>query len=98
MAERIKALLEAQEALLAADLANHEAQRKVHRALLLFQTQPALDEQPLTTDEVAARLRLSPERTREKLAAGEIPAKKIGRGWVVMPSDLQAYLRGSTDR
>lgn len=87
------ALLEAQEAYLAAQLAMHEAQAKLHRALTLL-TSPTVDEEPLTVEEVARRLNLSTDRTREKLANGEIRAKKVGRRWLVMPSDLQAYLRG----
>lgn len=83
-------LLEASELNMQANLKIHEAMTR----LVGLSVPNALDEEPLTVDEVARRLSLSLDRTREKLANGEISAKKVGRRWLVMPSDLQAYLRG----
>ena len=50
-------------------------------------------EQPWTTEEAAAFLRIHP-RTLTRLAAqGEIPAFRIGKHWRFRPSDVDAWMR-----
>jgi PTS system nitrogen regulatory IIA component len=49
----------------------------------------------LTADEVARLLRLSAKTVRMKAGKGEIPAKKVGKVWRFVRSDLEAYLRHS---
>jgi excisionase family DNA binding protein len=45
----------------------------------------------LTLAEVAASLRVSVDTARELLASDKIPARKQGRQWRVLESDVEAY-------
>lgn len=49
----------------------------------------------LTTDEVARRLAVDPSTVRRIIAAGALPAAKIGRQHRVDPTDLQKYLQAA---
>jgi excisionase family DNA binding protein len=50
-----------------------------------------MTERELTLAEVAASLRVSVDTARELLARGEIQARKQGRQWRVLESDVEAY-------
>jgi len=54
---------------------------------------PAVDA-PLTAREAAAYLRVSVRTVRDLLRSGAIPSAKLGGGWRVLRSDLDAYIRG----
>lgn len=54
-----------------------------------------VENEVLTADEVAHLLRLSPKTVRMKAAVGELPAKKVGKVWRFVRSDIDAYLRHS---
>lgn len=43
-------------------------------------------------DECAQLLRCTPEHVEELARQGELPAVKIGRGWIFVKADLLAYL------
>lgn len=49
----------------------------------------------VTVEEVARRLSVSPQRVRALAAAGQIPARKLGRDWAI---DLDAIRRGDFAR
>jgi excisionase family DNA binding protein len=53
-----------------------------------------MEDELLTVDEVATKLKVSPATVRRLLAKGDIPARKIGpRQWRVSSAALTAYLR-----
>jgi excisionase family DNA binding protein len=43
----------------------------------------------LTTPETAARLGVTPGRVRQMIHAGQLPATKAGRDWLIDENDLQ---------
>ncbi len=56
--------------------------------------QPALQPLPptLTAETAAPLLHCQPEAINLACAAGELPAVKLGRSWLMVTSDLLAYL------
>lgn len=48
-----------------------------------------------TTSEAAYFLGVSRARVRQVILAGKLPAKKIGRDWMIEKNDLVAYEPGS---
>jgi excisionase family DNA binding protein len=63
----------------------------VQRALMGSSDKVA-DEDLLTIDQVAARLKLSQYRAYELCRQGELKAIRLGKSVRVKPSDLQAYV------
>ncbi len=51
----------------------------------------SMTERELTLAEVAASLRVGVDTARQLLARGEITARKQGRQWRVLESDVEAY-------
>jgi general secretion pathway protein A len=47
-----------------------------------------------TAEEAAHYLRISPAGMRRFFRSGEIPARRVGRGWRVLKEDLDRFLRG----
>ncbi|MEW6490304.1 MAG: helix-turn-helix domain-containing protein [Thermodesulfobacteriota bacterium] len=47
----------------------------------------------LTLEEVAEVLRIKPATARRLLRDGELPARKVGKGWRILRADLERYLR-----
>ncbi|MGN7612824.1 helix-turn-helix domain-containing protein [Magnetococcales bacterium HHB-1] len=47
----------------------------------------------LTLKEAAEELRCSKNTLAELARAGEVPAAKIGRGWIFVPDDLTNWVR-----
>jgi excisionase family DNA binding protein len=45
----------------------------------------------LTTEEVAERLGLRVETVQNLIRLGRLPARKVGRQWMVAPRDVEAY-------
>lgn len=43
----------------------------------------------LTTKQVAERLNISRNRVLDLIAAGRLPAVKLGRDWTIRPADLR---------
>jgi excisionase family DNA binding protein len=55
-----------------------------------------MEDELLTVEEVAAKLRLSTATVRRLLARGDIQARKMGvRQWRVSAAALRAYIEGS---
>ena len=48
----------------------------------------------LNLEQAAAFLHMHPYTLQQKIHAGEIPAAKPGKRWVLVDDDLVAYLRG----
>ena len=46
----------------------------------------------LTTDEVLARLRITPRRMYRLIRCGELPAVRIGRQWRFRPGDVESWM------
>ncbi len=53
-------------------------------------------DRPWTSDEAAAYLRISTTGVRRLFRRGEIPARRLGRGWRVLKEDLDRFLHGAT--
>jgi excisionase family DNA binding protein len=51
----------------------------------------------LTTIEACEYLRISRPTFLKLVYSNQIKARKIGKGWKVMRSEIEAYLRGSGD-
>jgi excisionase family DNA binding protein len=51
-------------------------------------------EEVLTTKEACTYLRISRPTYLKLIYTNQIRAKKLGRGWKVLRSELQAYLNG----
>jgi len=51
-----------------------------------------LDEELLTTAEVAKILRVSDKTVLRIIEAGQLPAVRVGKRWRVSRADLQEYL------
>lgn len=47
----------------------------------------------LTTEDVAARMRVSRNTVLEKLGSGELPAVKFGKQWRILATEFEEYLR-----
>ena len=45
----------------------------------------------LTTNEAAERLHLGRSRILKLIAAGRLPAMKIGRDWMIQPAALETF-------
>jgi len=45
----------------------------------------------LTTTQAADHLNVSPRRVRALIAAGRLPAVKIGRDWMIEPDALERF-------
>ncbi len=45
----------------------------------------------ITTTEVAGRLGINQSRVRQLILAGDLPARKFGRDWVIDEEDLARY-------
>lgn len=54
--------------------------------------------QLLTTAEAAAKLGVSPRRVRKMITDGRLPAKKVGRDYVIDPRGLKAVEDRKTGR
>ncbi|HEX3804136.1 MAG TPA: helix-turn-helix domain-containing protein [Solirubrobacteraceae bacterium] len=54
------------------------------------------DDPLLTVDEVASRLSLSTATVWKMLRAGELPARRIGRTYRIVPTELEAWLDSRT--
>ena len=54
----------------------------------------AMEKEIITVGEVAALLRLSKTRVRQKAASGDLPAKKIpgGRDWIFNKKEIEKIL------
>lgn len=52
-----------------------------------------LTDDPLDADQAAAILRCEPETAEALMRSGELPATKIGRGWVTLRSYVIEFLR-----
>ena len=50
----------------------------------------------LTTKEAAELLRITERTVKVKAAAGEIPARKVGRGWRFSRTALLRYVEGES--
>jgi excisionase family DNA binding protein len=48
----------------------------------------------LTAAEAAKKLRCNADTVRRLAAAGNIPARKVGRRWLFEPQQLRAFVRG----
>lgn len=46
----------------------------------------------LVVDDVAEHLRCSTEHVRRLIRRGELPARKLGRTWLVDPADLRRFV------
>jgi excisionase family DNA binding protein len=53
---------------------------------------------PMTTDEAAAKLGLSPQTLRNQVASGRLVATKRGRDWWITPAALDRYRAESLGR
>lgn len=50
----------------------------------------------LTTDEFAARIRMTPEYVRRQCKAGKIPnAKRLGKEWRIHRSSVEQFMSGT---
>lgn len=49
-------------------------------------------ETTLTTTEAAERARISPRGIRKAIARGVLPARKVGRDWLITEAELVAWL------
>lgn len=47
-------------------------------------------EELLTTEQAAEALRISPMRVRQLAQSGQLPARRLGRDWVIRRADLDA--------
>lgn len=54
-------------------------------------------EEVLTTKEACTYLRISRPTYLKLIYANQIKARKLGRGWKVLRSELQAYLNGRAE-
>lgn len=55
-------------------------------------------EELLTLRQAAARVGLTDSALRHAIRRGRLPAVKLGRDWLVRPSDLDAYRRRALTR
>jgi excisionase family DNA binding protein len=55
---------------------------------------PVVPEELLSVEEVAERLDVSVATVRRMCARGDLPARRVGRGWVIEASDLPTRRRG----
>ncbi len=51
------------------------------------------DEEVLTVEEIATRLKVNPRTVRNWIASGELPAIDIGRGYRVSRADFEDFKR-----
>jgi excisionase family DNA binding protein len=73
-----------------------QVRRLLEGALALGDGGPSLeDPRFLTAQEAAALLRVSVMTVLRLVAAGEIPAKRVGRSYRIREADLRAYLDGA---
>ncbi|RPJ44568.1 MAG: helix-turn-helix domain-containing protein [Candidatus Latescibacterota bacterium] len=78
----------------APDASLHESlARAPKEALIARPVPPPPGDQPLTAEEAAEYLRVSPKTARQLLRSGAIPASKVGRGWRVFRRDLDDHIR-----
>lgn len=47
----------------------------------------------MTTTEAAAFLQVKDSRVRQLCRSGELPAQRVGRDWIVLRSELEAYAK-----
>lgn len=52
----------------------------------------------MSTKEVAQALAVSDSRVRQRIAAGEIPARKLGSGWVMLKQDVRRLAKNPPRR
>lgn len=45
----------------------------------------------VTTGEAAARLGVTPNRIRQLIRGGQMPAQKVGRDWMILEEDLESF-------
>lgn len=50
----------------------------------------------LTVEEVAEGLRCSTNHVRKLILTGELPARKVGRSWLVHPDSIHAWLKAGS--
>jgi excisionase family DNA binding protein len=48
----------------------------------------------LTVQQAAERLNVAPQLVRRLCGSGKLPASKIGQGWRIEPTDLEAFIAG----
>lgn len=61
---------------------------KQHIQVASSQTSPTVN-----IDEAAALLKVHPETALKIIQAGDIPAAKVGRAWVMMTKDVLSYIQ-----
>lgn len=49
----------------------------------------------LTVQEAAVFLKVTPQYVRRLISKGELQAKRVGKQWIMTPSDLRAYIEGN---
>lgn len=54
-----------------------------------------MQQEELTVDEVAKRLRVHRETVIRRIETGQLLARKEGREWRIHPDDLDAYIRST---
>lgn len=52
----------------------------------------------LTTEEVAALLKISAYKVREYAREGKLPARKIGKAWRFKREDINKWFNGKGDK
>ncbi len=52
----------------------------------------------LTTRDAADRLGVSDRRVRALIQAGRVPARRVGRDWLIRPEDLRRVARRKPGR
>ena len=57
-----------------------------------------LEEELLTTDEVAQRLKITRQTVQRLIQRGQLTASRIGRGWRVKRRELEAFLQATETR
>ncbi len=53
-----------------------------------------MEDEFLTSEEVAQKLKLHPGTVRRMLARGEIPGRRLGKEWRVSAIELQKFIAG----
>jgi excisionase family DNA binding protein len=62
--------------------------------VIVFDSAPPLPDRALDIFEVAAVLNVSTKTIRRRIAAGELPATKVGQRWRIWPGDVRMFMGG----